>query len=322
MAKFARVGLALGLGVALTACGGEQLTQEATVIARVGDRSISLDEFETWLSERPGAERRATRAGGAREELDRLIELVVVEEESRRRGIDQDPDYLGRRATIRARADLQERELLRRMLYERIVDSTAVSEDELRARYDEVKDRLMTSRIHLRQIVVSDREMALSVRERVLGGEEFPALASEVNVDASLRERAGDLGPMLRTEVPAVLRIAAFGLTEEGEVSAPFPIGERWSLLQLVARETAVQRDFASARPSLEQELQGTRAAAEFQRLVAERREELGVEIDEALLARLGPPAPRRLPTRRVRREVSGARTSSGEPRPRQGGGS
>ena len=74
--------------------------------------------------------------------------------------------------------------------------------------------------VHLRQILVSDENLARQLRERLGRGESFEALAKEFSEDQSTREQGGDLGwfpqglSLLSPEVEA----AAFAL-EPGGVS-------------------------------------------------------------------------------------------------------
>lgn len=74
--------------------------------------------------------------------------------------------------------------------------------------------------VHLRQILVSDENLARQLRERLARGESFGALAKEFSEDQSTREQGGDLGwfPQGLSLLPPEVEAAAFAL-EPGAVS-------------------------------------------------------------------------------------------------------
>jgi len=277
-------------------CSGcSERRETSPAIARVGGEPIALAEFEAWIAGRPGAEQRVGRAGGAEAELGRLIELVIIERELEARGLADAPGLRAERQAVRARAVAQERELLRRALFTALENGAQVGEDLLRERYETTKDRHVTSRIRLRLLAVDGRDAAVDARRRIAAGEGAEVVAEQVLVDEALLAKKGDLGWMLRTEVPVSLRSAAFGLTEVGELSEPFQAEGHWNVVELLGRDLAVPREFESLRPELERSLRREQASRDLARLVAQKREELGVEIDRQQLEQIGPPARRTL---------------------------
>ena len=272
------------------------------VVAQIGSEVITLEHFHAWIESRPGSKRRLGRPGGAEQELNRLIEVKLVAAEAQQLGLETDPAFLSQSAQIRARAEREYADLVRRILKQRIERDVVVDEAEIRAAYESAKGRLVTSRIHLRSIAVKDEAAMKEVILRLEAGERFSDLAAEFNLDPVLRENGGDLGPMLRNDVPVELRSSAFLLTAAGQVSEPVPTGETWTLLELVERELAVPRPFESVRGQLERELSRARAVEAFEARLQERRQVIGVQVYPEQLATLGPPARRSVQGRRPAR--------------------
>lgn len=288
MPRFQRsVGISVTLSMLflLGACSNDES------VARVGNERISKDTLVSELSLLPGGERRAMQPGGYRAELDHLIDLMVAEKEGKSRRQEQDPAYLKRLAAIRAMAQRQERELMYSTLFQDVAQKIQVDDAELQAYYEKNKDRFVSSRMHLRHIVLSDKDGARAAKKRILAGKDFGAVAAEVNVDANLRQKRGDMGSLIRTEIPLPLREVAYGLQKNGQVSEPFEAQGQWHIVQLVTQEMGVSRAFTEVREQLETELKRVKASQEFQGLLQARRKELGVEINEAALAQLGPAA-------------------------------
>lgn len=92
--------------------------------------------------------------------------------------------------------------------------------------------------VHLRQILVSDENLARQLRERIARGESFEALAKELSEDQSTREQGGDLGwfPQGLSLLPPEVEAAAFAL-EPGAVSEVVPTAYGYYVLVQVVEK-------------------------------------------------------------------------------------
>ncbi|HHQ41118.1 MAG TPA: molecular chaperone SurA, partial [Chromatiales bacterium] len=102
----------------------------------------------------------------------------------------------------------------------------------------------VVEQVRLRQILLrpgellSEEEARLrleQLRERVLAGEPFEALARAHSEDAASAARGGDMGWLAPAELPPQVAEAIRGLGP-GEVSRPFRTPAGWHLVQLVER--------------------------------------------------------------------------------------
>jgi peptidyl-prolyl cis-trans isomerase C len=191
----------------------------AQVLAEVGGDRISREEFLAAIA----ALRREndlqltlktlTREGH-REILDDLIEKRLYAAAARADGLHKQPEV--QRAIEQAANEI----LAHRYLDTRITNA-AVPEAELRAFYDQNRTQLVTpARVKARHIVVKTRAEAQSVRERLAGGADFATVAAEVSLEASTRDKGGDLGWVPRGVMTRPFEDAIFALAA-GQISEP-----------------------------------------------------------------------------------------------------
>ncbi len=79
-----------------------------------------------------------------------------------------------------------------------------------------------TEQVRMRQILVGTEDEALSVLERLDGGEDFGELARELSLDSATKEEGGERGWVTRDELDLSYAVRVFGL-EVGALSEPIP---------------------------------------------------------------------------------------------------
>ena len=121
-------------------------------------------------------------------------------------------------------------------------------------------------------LVTPDSAFALvaSLRERVLAGEDFAALAREVSDDPGSGARGGDLGTFGRRRMVAPFEEAAFALQNPGDLSEPVRTQFGVHLIQLTG---------VPERPTYEEAYDELRRLAERLPRTALKRRELGREF-------------------------------------------
>lgn len=153
-----------------------------------------------------------------------------------------------------------EQELVAR-LRERVIQvDTAFTEEQLRHIYEE---QAAGAEVRARHILLSldpgadaptadsVMEFAGGLRERILAGEDFAALAGEFSQDPGTATQGGDLGSFRRGQMVPAFDSAAFSL-EPGEVSGPVRTGFGVHILRVDER---TQLPFEEARPQFEPQL-------------------------------------------------------------------
>jgi hypothetical protein len=262
------------------------------VIAVVGDRELTVDDFLGRLGEQPELVRlRYSTLERKREFLDGLIRQELLAQEARRRGLQDDPEV---------------KALLERMLVQRLVQQHTAgaqpSEAEARKFYDEHQSEFVrvervrvahhfaaTPRDDKRRAAIKVEMQKLHSRLR---GLTEPALSlafreevRKASSDLASRSLDGDLGLRSRDELEqlwgAQVADAAIALKSVSELSGLIESDKGCHLLLLLGRQ-----------PALNTSYEGSRALEE---LVASLKSAAKLEINEDALRKLevaGPGGP------------------------------
>ncbi|MBT3172834.1 MAG: hypothetical protein HN333_15560, partial [Rhodospirillaceae bacterium] len=128
----------------------------------------------------------------------------------------------------------------------------AVSEDDLRAAYDQRIDEFSTpEKRNVRQMLISDEAKAKSAHQRVAEGADFLVVAKEVaGQDAS----AVELGDVTRDDLLPELADAVFALSA-GQTSTPVKSALGWHIIQVTTVSGGGTMSFEEAKPKLQKEM-------------------------------------------------------------------
>jgi peptidyl-prolyl cis-trans isomerase C len=275
------------------------------VLAKVGDRQITLGDFAATLERMDPFERLRYQSAERRKQLlDELIDLELLAAEARRRGLDKQPET-------------QER--VRQMLRDELlaqVRATApspndISEADARKYYDEHRaDFREPERRRVAHIALGSEREAKQVLEKALTATpaEWGKLVAERSRDNQTKpseslppELAGDLGIVgppghARGEnprVPEALRAAVFEIEKVGGVlSRPIAAGGSFHVVRMTGKTDARDRTFADADRSIRVALVQEKIRAREQELEAELKKKYPITIDEQQLAKIPLPAP------------------------------
>lgn len=87
-----------------------------------------------------------------------------------------------------------------------------------------------------RHILVKDEAIAKAIRQRLMDGDDFAAVAAEVSEDPGSKNNGGDLGWFARGQMVAEFETAAFGL-KIGEISQPVQSEYGYHIIQVLGHE-------------------------------------------------------------------------------------
>ncbi len=295
------IAAALGLAL-LVGCNGERAgdgagasssaagASDGEPLARVGDRVITTADVERRLAELSPYERaRYNSEQHKRRLIDNMIRVEVLAAEARARGFDEHPEV------VRTVNELMIREMMEDHLTE-VVDPDAITEDELRAFFDERKGEFRRpEKVRASAVVVTDAELAEEIAAEATGASsrQFRDLVEAHSQDPTSRERGGDLHYFAREddEIPQPVTEAAFEL-EAGEVAGPIDSGDgTYFVLVRTGHRPAVKREFDDVRRRVRTELYRQRRAEAQEALLAELREGAEIEIHEQALTDIEIPA-------------------------------
>jgi parvulin-like peptidyl-prolyl isomerase len=277
----------------------------ARVLAKVGNREITLGEYAATLQRMDPFERLRYQSPDRRKQLlDELIDLELLAEEARRRGLDKEPETQER-----------VRQMLRDELLSEVRASVPtpgdISEADARRYYDEHRDDFREpERRRVAHIALASEAEAKTVLDKALSvsaaewGKLVEAKSKDVRGKPGVAlpaELAGDLGIVGppghargdNPNVPEPLRAAVFEIDKLGGVLPRVVAASGgFHVVRLTGKTEARDRTFADADRSIRVALVQDRIRAREAELEAELKKEYPVTIDEVQLAKIPVPAP------------------------------
>lgn len=274
------------LALLLVACGGDTSSDqteaggEGEVLVKVGDRSITQEEFQAEIDRIPPFQRRELETpAGKQKFLDRMVDMELLYLAAIDEKLDEDPAMV-------EEFERAQRQILMRHYYRDRIQNVAQPDDaDIEQYFQEHQEEFsVKERARARWILCEDEASAKAMAKRVAGGEDFAALAREESKDAPTATEDGDLGwftadgYVRSVGVDADFTAAVFGL-ELGAVSAPIEVANKgWALVRLDEREAAHSKELAEVRGEIARRLTPKVQEEYYAQRMTELREQFGVE--------------------------------------------
>jgi len=283
--------------------GGLSAEQAALVVAKVGERTITLGDYAATLERMDQFDRLRYQSPERRRELlEEIIDVELLAQDARQKKLDQQPE-----------TQQAVRQVLRDALLgqaRRGLPAPAdIPENDIRAYFEAHRDDFREpERRRLAHILVKDKETAAKVlaAARKATARDWGQLYLKHSLDAPKKgqpapplELAGDLGIVgpegdSRGDNPrasAPLRAAAFEIGAVGEVLAhAVQDGAGVHVVRLVGKTDAHERSLADADRSIRVAILQAKVAEKEKALDAELRKQFPVTIDEQALAKVEVP--------------------------------
>jgi peptidyl-prolyl cis-trans isomerase C len=274
--------------------------QAAEVVAKVGDRTITVGEVTDQINRLSPYIRRRWAAPEKRKEfLQKLIRVELLSQEAERQGLGDDPEV---QRTIK---QVMIRLMVKNDL-EKNVLPTAVDEAQLKAEYDREVDKYRRpAQVRASQIVVATAAQAEKlIAELKAKGDDrklFRDKAKELSTDTQTKERGGDLGyfskPAERREdepvVPKAVAEAAWALKKVGDIAdKPVKTEAGFHVVKLTNQKPEMNRSFESVKKLIENRLLRDKRREAMDKFIADLRAKSKIEIYEENLAKLKVEAP------------------------------
>lgn len=287
------------------AVGSLSAEQAARVVAKAGDRAITLGEFARVLERMDQFDRLRYQSKERRRELlDEIVDVELLAAEAKRRGLENDPDVQDAIRVILRDAMLAKAR-------EGLPTPAGIPEAEVRAYYDGHLDRFTEpERRRVAAIVMNDKKEAEKVQKDALKvksanewGELFfkhSTTAPKTKGPTNPAELAGDLGIVGppsdakggSAKVPPAVRALAFKLKTVGEVAADLvEVEGKFFIVRLNGITPGHKRTFAEAERSIRvlilQDMMQERERA----LEEELKKKFPVQVDDKALEGIKLPA-------------------------------
>ncbi len=184
-----------------------QLNANDQVLARINGEPITERELDQLIDQQMQGQAEIPPAQ-RQQFLEEIINLMLLAQAGERADLDEDP-------TLKAQINNHRRTALAQAFVRDLTTTEPVAEADLQARYEAEFTAETPLEYRARHILVSEREQASGVIERLQEGEDFETLAQRFSQDGSA-ERGGDLGWFARGDM----------VTPFGDAVAELAVGE------------------------------------------------------------------------------------------------
>jgi parvulin-like peptidyl-prolyl isomerase len=281
-----------GTSTSETRTHGLTEAEASQVLAKIGDREITVGEFaESIASKGPFLRTRYNAPERRRELLDQMVRFELLAQEADARGLDDLPDVQ------RARKQVLIRRFLKQEFEDRI-QLTDVSDADVEAYYDAHLDEFnKPEQVRASQIVIADQATAQRVLRQILQNPSdmrlFRQLAEQHNSDPATRDRFGDMGFFSRPAerqageptVTAEVADAVFALDTIGAVHTELVRAEDgFHIMKITGRRAPLHRTLEEAARPIRHRLWRERRETAVEEMVTRLRAEADVQEDLSLL--------------------------------------
>jgi peptidyl-prolyl cis-trans isomerase C len=282
---------------------GLSAQQASRVLAKAGDRTITLADFAKAIERMDEFDRlRYQTKERRRELLNTLIDEELLAAEARRRGMDKEPETEDAIRAILRDAILSETR-------SKLPTPAEMSSEDVRAYYEaHVADFTEPERRRVAAIVMTDKKDAQKVlkeAQKAATGAVWGDLFAKHSINAAKTkgnpaEFAGDLGIVGppsdpkggNPAVPEAVRAAAFAMADKGAVAPDLIEAEgKQFILRLNGITSGNKRTLAQADRAIRMLLLQERMAQQDRALEDELRKKYPVQVDEQALAQVKVPA-------------------------------
>ncbi|HKI87244.1 MAG TPA: peptidylprolyl isomerase, partial [Thermoanaerobaculia bacterium] len=132
-------------------------------------------------------------------------------------------------------------------------------------------------RVHLWQILTSDRSVAARARKQILAGSKFEEVAKRISRDPSA-PYGGDQGILAKSDLPSAFVAVIFDL-KVGQVSKIVPAEYGYHLFEISKRWPAGRESLSEATPEIASRLRGERSKRMLARLAREAEHRYNVQV-------------------------------------------
>ena len=251
------------------------------VIARVGERTLTLGDFKRYLDRNTGTELAQMQPEVASALLDQYVEEIVISEYAAAHGVEVPADAIATAVRNDAGATvIEKRDEMRR---QRLIGTLAAdlpepADTDVQQYYAAHQTEFRSEEeVRVRQILVNDEKLANDIVARLSKGAAFEDLSAEHSVAANAK-RGGEIGFVSRGELPKMFEEEIFALPA-GEVSPVIRTDNSFHIFKVDERRAAGQLDLQTAAPVIRARLREDAIRERMAQLVAGSRRERRVEV-------------------------------------------
>jgi parvulin-like peptidyl-prolyl isomerase len=273
IAALIAVGAALFLGGACK----RKPTVAPDVIARIGDRLVTLPDFKRYLERNAGTDLSQMTAEVASALLDQYIEEVLIAEYAAAHGTEIPAEKIA--TSVRndpGSTVIEKRDEMRRakLIGELSADLPPATDAQISDYYQQHRADFNTGEeVRVKQILLHDENLANQLAQRLHAGASFEELSAEFSLAANAR-KGGDIGYVSRGELPKIFEDEIFSL-KPGSISKVIQTDSTYHLFKVDDRRQPGTVDLQTAAPVIRERLKDDAMRQQLAELIARSRSEI-----------------------------------------------
>jgi peptidyl-prolyl cis-trans isomerase C len=253
----------------------------ADVIARVGDRLVSMNDFKGYLERNAGTELAQMTPQVASALLDQYVEEILLSEYAAAHGVEIPADKIaGAVRSDPGSTVIQKRDEMRRnkLMTDIAVDTPPPTAAQVRDYYKQHQGDFRTEdEVHVRQILLRDESLADDISAKLKSGASFEQLSMDHSLAANAK-KGGDIGYVSRGELPKIFEDEIFAL-KPGQISRVIQTDSMFHIFKVDDHRGPGIVDFATAEPVIQQRLKEEVLRVRLADLVARSKREIQAAV-------------------------------------------
>jgi len=272
---------ALALFLLLAAACHRKPSIPADVVARVGDRMLTLADFKRYLERNTGTDLAQLTPEVSSAMMDQYVEEVVLSEYAASHGVEVPAEQIA--TSVRndpGSTVIEKRDEMRRqkLINDIAADVADPNEQQIRDYYDQHPAEFKSGEeLHVRQILVHDEALATDIRDKLKKGGSFEDLSTNYSL-APNAKKGGDIGYVSRGELPKMFEDVIFAL-QPGGVSDVIRTDSSFHIFKVDERRPPGQIDLQTAAPVIRQRLREDAIRERMSELVTKSRGDMQIAV-------------------------------------------
>jgi peptidyl-prolyl cis-trans isomerase C len=253
----------------------------ADVVARVGDRMLTLADFKRYLERNTGTDLAQLTPEVSSAMIDQYVEEVVLSEYAASHGVEVPAEQIATSvrndpgSTVIEKRDEMRRQKLINDIAAEVADTT---EQQIREYYDQHPAEFKSGEeLHVRQILVHDESLAKDIYDKLKKGGSFEDLSTNYSL-APNAKKGGDIGYVSRGELPKMFEDVIFAL-HPGGVSDVIRTDSSFHIFKVDERRPPGQIDLQTAAPVIRQRLREDAIRERMSELVTKSRSDMQIAV-------------------------------------------
>jgi peptidyl-prolyl cis-trans isomerase C len=272
---------ALALFLLLAAACHRKPSIPADVVARVGDRMLTLADFKRYLERNTGTDLAQLTPEVSSAMMDQYVEEVVLSEYAASHGVEVPAEQIA--TSVRndpGSTVIEKRDEMRRqkLINDIAADVADPNEQQIRDYYDQHPAEFKSGEeLHVRQILVHDEALASDIHDKLKKGGSFEDLSTNYSL-APNAKKGGDIGYVSRGELPKMFEDVIFAL-QPGGVSDVIRTDSSFHIFKVDERRPPGQIDLQTAAPVIRQRLREDAIRERMSELVTKSRGDMQIAV-------------------------------------------